>query len=159
MICDAARKGKCKATAITMLGFTGVHGVIKLGQYLLMSAWSYAEAVNDVKILVDGGKVPLKKTSANWHTNLEDIAQGRLSSDKNANPTGLEYIDYLQMLMFLENKRRKIYRVMDMMEVNMIQAGYEHCRMYHYLYAIKGSAVFGYWHKTGEYVQDFAYSY
>lgn len=159
MLCNPDKKSKCKATAITLLGFTGVHGVIKLGQYLLMSAWTYAEAVNDVKILVAGGKVPLKKTAASWKTNLEDIMEGRLASDSDANPSGFKYEDYIQLLLFLENKNRKIFRTMDMMEINMIQSGYEHSRMYKYLYSIKGNAVFSYWHGTMDYQQDFAYQY
>lgn len=159
MIQNVEKKGKCKAMAVTLLGFTGVHGVIKLGQYLLMSAWTYGEAINDAKILLDGGKVPLVKTVASWHTNLEDIVEGKISSDTNANPSGLDYTDYLQLLLFLENKTRKIYRTMDMMEVNMIHDGYDHSRMYRYLYSLKGSVLFRYLHGNGEYLQEFEYAY
>jgi hypothetical protein len=51
-----------------------------LGTYivaaLIMAAWSYAESCVDVKYLLQGEKVGFIKTSGDWYTSLEGIANG-----------------------------------------------------------------------------------
>lgn len=159
LLCNYERKSMCRDMAVAMLGFTGVYGIIKLGQYLLMSAWAYGEAVNDAKILLAGGKVPIKKDENSWKTDLEDIVEGGKYDSDNGNMTGLKYEEYLQLLLFLESKGRKIFRTMDVMEINMIHNGYGHIRMYKYLYSVKGTAIFKYLGGKYEYVQEFEFSY
>ncbi len=159
IICDVEKKLECKKMAIALLGFTGVHGIIKAGQYLLLSGWAYGEAINDAKILVEGGKVPFKKTSNTWHTRLSDIVEKSVKSEKTDNVTGLDYVEYLQLMLFLENKKTKTFRTMDVMELNMIQAGYGHIRMYKYLYSLKGSVYFQYRNGEYDYMQEFDFSY
>ena len=40
---------------------------------LLAEAWAYAEAYNDVKILENGGKIPVIKTKETWAVDLESV--------------------------------------------------------------------------------------
>ncbi|MCT4688730.1 DUF5702 domain-containing protein [Vallitalea sp.] len=51
-----------------------------LGTYivaaLIMAAWSYAESCVDVRYLLQGKKVAFIKTSGDWYTSLEGIANG-----------------------------------------------------------------------------------
>ena len=47
---------------------------------------------------------------------------------------------------------------MDMMEINMISGGYDHIRMYKYMYSVSGKAEFTYRNKYS-YTQDFEYGY
>lgn len=159
IICDTAKKQECVTMAATLLGFTGVYGIIKLGEYLLLAAWAYGEAVNDAKILMKGGKVSLIKTSEQWKTKLEDIVSDTVTEGTDSNATGLQYGEYLQLLLFLENKETKIFRTMDVMELNMISQGYPHIRMYRYLYGIKCSALFGYYHGKYQYTQSVEFHY
>ncbi len=159
IICDVEKKTECKNMAIGLLGFTGVHGVIKAGQYLLLGGWAYGEAINDAQILVEGGKVPFKKTADTWRTKLADIVEKNVKAEKTDNLTGLDYCEYLQLMLFLENKQDKIFRTMDMMELNMINAGYEHIRMYKYLYSLTGSVYFRYRNGEYGYTQEFDFSY
>lgn len=159
IICDVNKKTECMEMATAMLGFTGVYGIIKAGQFLLLMAWSYGEAVNDVKILMKGGRVPLKKTIESWKTGLADIIENQISENKEDNANGLIYEEYLQLLLFLRNKNIKIFRTMDMMEINMIRKGYSHIRMYRYLYSIKGEALFIYRNGRYEYGQEFEFQY
>lgn len=159
ILCDAAKKNECWNMAVMLLGFTGVRGIIKSGQYLLMSAWAYGEAINDVKILMNGGRVPFKKSADTWRTNLTDIVAKEIKNSKPDSLNGLDYNEYLQLMLFLENKQNKIFRTMDMMEINMIQAGYEHIRMYRYLYSLKGSVYFQFRDGVYDYTQKFDFSY
>lgn len=159
IICDAQKKEECVTTAAALLGFTGVYGIIKLGEYLLLTAWAYGEAVNDVKILMNGGKVSLVKTPEQWKTQLEDILSNSVGKGTDGNAEGLTYGEYLQLLLFLEQKETKIFRTMDIMELNMIAQGYPHIRMYRYLYGIKCSARFRYYYGKYEYVQTVEFHY
>lgn len=158
IICDPEKKSICEGMSLAILGFTGVEGVIKCGTYLLLTAWAYAEAVNDVRILVSGGNVPLIKDKESWRTNLDDIVECRLGGTEGSTK-GLDYEEYLQLLLFLENKSRKCYRTMDIIELNMIKDGYEHIRMYRYLYLVEGTAAFQYRNGSYKYNQKFKFSY
>lgn len=159
IICDTGKKNECYNTALSMLGFTGSQGVIKLGQFILLAAWAHAESINDVKILMDGGKVPVVKDSNSWKTSLSDVVEKNVKKSGDKNTSGLEYNQYLQLLLFLENKEKKIFRTMDMIEVNMIKKGYSHIRMYNYLYSLKGSVQFRYRNGKYNYQQQFEFSY
>ncbi|MDD6571741.1 MAG: DUF5702 domain-containing protein [Thermoflexaceae bacterium] len=161
IICDMERKQECLQMAAALLGFTGVLGIIKAGQFLLMMAWSYGEAINDIKILMSGGRISLKKTAANWETGLDDIVEKKIiGRDKShQDEDGLTYNEYLQLLLFLENKEKKIFRTMDVMELNMISRGYPHIRMYQYLYSVRGTSLFSYRGGRQEYAQEFEFHY
>lgn len=159
IICDVEKKRECLTMATALLGFTGVHGIIKLGEYLLLAAWSYGEAVNDVKILMDNGTVSLVKNEQEWKTKLEDIVTKNITNEAQGNDAGLDYSEYLQLLLFLENKEKKIFRTMDIMELNMIAQGYPHIRMYRYLYGIKGTVLFEYYHGKYQYTQTMEFHY
>ncbi len=159
IICDTKKKQECTVMAAGLLGFTGVYGIIKLGEYLLLTAWAYGEALNDVKILMSGGKVALIKTSEQWKTKLEDIISGDVTDGSQNNVSGLLYGEYLQLLLFLEQKNKKIFRTMDIMELNMISNGYPHIRMYRYLYGIRCSALFEYYHGKYQYTQSVEFHY
>lgn len=159
ILCDMAKKMECEAKATAILGFTGVYAVIKMGQFLLLTAWAYAEAIYDVKILVQGGKVPFIKTMESWKTSLEDVIAMQTKNASVSGTTGLNYSQYLQILMLLQDKNRKTFRTMDMVETNMICAGYGHIRMYHYVYSMKGKVCFFYRRGKHDYEQEFSFSY
>lgn len=161
IICDVEKKQECLQMSTALLGFTGVFGIIKAGQFLLLMAWTYGEAVNDVRILMSGGRVPFKKTAQNWETNLNDIVEKRVTGRDNnrQNENGLTYNEYLQLLLFMENKEKKIFRTMDVMEMNLIGQGYRHIRIYNYLYSVKGSSRFSYKNGKYEYIQEFEFQY
>lgn len=159
IMCDMPKKMECEAKATAVLGFTGVYAVIKLGQYLLLTAWAYAEAINDAKILVKGGKVPFLKKADSWRTSLEDVLIKNLTADTGSNASGFDYVQYLQVLLLLEEKNKKVFRMMDMMECNLMQAGYAHIRMYHYVYSLEGIVRFYYRRGKYDYEQKFTFEY
>lgn len=159
IICDIEKKQECLAMATAFLGFTGVHGIIKMGEYLLLAAWAYGEAVNDVKILMNEGTVSFVKNEKEWKTKLEDIVSKSITKKTPDNDAGLNYNEYLQLLLFLENKEKKIFRTMDIMELNMTAQGYPHIRMYRYLYGIKGTVLFDYYHGKYQYTQKMEFHY
>ena len=85
----------------------------------LLLAWAYVESLQDLRILLEGGKVPVQKTAATWHTRLEDILHIKSSLRSINNPSGLEYREYLSGLLFTVNSRTKTFRTMDVMEMDV----------------------------------------
>ena len=86
-------------------------------------AWSYAEAVMDIKALFDGKKVPLNKDDESWTLSAEgllsfekSVTEGWESTDTGE---GLCYEDYLRILLALESRQTKCMRALDLIEINL----------------------------------------
>lgn len=89
----------------------------------LALAWSYIESVQDVRTLLGGGKVPLRKTDASWQTGLgELLAPARAIRDRDSGQ-GLDYGEYLRGLLYLEGSTVKTKRTMDIMEMDLRTVG------------------------------------
>lgn len=113
-----------------------------LTQAALLELWAYAEAENDMKLLNDNKTVPFIKKDSNWALTLdnvfgstadeareiivsgEDDDQDR-EKDKNGgyiSPQvieGEDYQDYLTVLLCGIYDETKLYRIMDLIQMNM----------------------------------------
>ena len=89
-------------------------------EVLIIGLWSYVESINDVKILFGGGKVPLMKTKTNWATDLEGGLELEMitKSSKSLN-VGMDYRQYLEMLILFAENEKITLRSMDLMEMNI----------------------------------------
>lgn len=156
IMADKEKKAETNAYSLMVLGFTGSPAIVRLGQCLLMSAWAYGEAINDVGILMNGGKVSLAKTNANWNTDFMEVMT--LNFRKEARQQeGLSYEDYLRILLYLSNRKKKYYRTMDLVEIGMEDAGYEDVRLSKMYCGCNGSVIF---RVNGmDYEQKFEYGY
>ncbi len=85
----------------------------------VLAAWAYAESISDVRILLEGGKVKLVKTEAQWHTDLTALSSTVLSTDGKNQTEGLSYANYLQLLMRTVSEAKLTQRAMDMIEKNL----------------------------------------
>lgn len=84
----------------------------------LLFAWAYAESVQDVKILMNGGKVPLLKDKDTWHLSLDHMLDYQNHLEESGEE-GLDYITYLRLLLMLTNSDEKVMRFMDVVEMNL----------------------------------------
>jgi len=82
----------------------------------IVSIWSYAESVKDVKTLLSGGKVPLLKTPEEWRTTLKDIYK---VGKEEENDRGLTYTDYLRIFINSSDAETLTKRFMDICELNV----------------------------------------
>lgn len=101
----------------------------------IIAAWIYAESIVDVRQLFSGSKVPLIKGEGGWNLSLEnalgltvetisDMAGEESSSDEEE--SGLNYEDYLRLLLYTVSMEEKTGRCMDIVEMNIRNvAGYE----------------------------------
>ena len=79
-----------------------------------LAAWAYAESLSDVRLLLDGQKVSLMKTQDQWHTDLLHLESSISGTEKQEE--GLDYEQYLRILMWKTRETVLTQRAMDLIE-------------------------------------------
>ena len=115
LITDKEKMEQVSAIAASVAIVTGLPFLEPVAKGVLISAWSMAEAVNDMKILLSGGKVTLTKSKGGWRTSIGNITNG----DKKEDSKGLSYKEYCQILIAVQNTGDSIYRIMDLIQINI----------------------------------------
>lgn len=132
---------------------------------LIIAAWAYAEGIMDIKALMAGKKVALTKNMSNWKLSLSALSSGNLSEgsdDKN----GLNYEDYLRILLVLTDQEKKLQRIENLFQANIsLLPGYERFNLKQCYYGITCyfecalPAIFGpYTGKYGSYISNYQWS-
>nr|WP_027870463.1 DUF5702 domain-containing protein [[Eubacterium] cellulosolvens] len=92
--------------------------------FALKCSWAYGEAVMDLRSLVNGGKVPLVKSDADWKLELGELAGlGSVGVRTGDGDAGLSYRDYLRILLMKVDGRELLSALMDLVELNMRASG------------------------------------
>ena len=88
---------------------------------LLMVVWAMAEAVCDVRALLSGRQVPFWKDDASWKLALEHL--WTLLDDEFVTgldrSNGMDYQEYLRLLLYLVPTEEMCYRIMEVAEENL----------------------------------------
>lgn len=116
---DSKKREEAYVMAAAITGFTGMPVVIRITQFLIMTAWAYAESVVDVKDLLAGYKVSIIKKSSEWNLSLNGIKTLSSNDQEKEKRTGLSYEDYLRFFLFNEDEAIQVYRILDMIQLNM----------------------------------------
>lgn len=117
---DPAKEKEALLLATSILGVTGLPPVVSAAKNLLLLALAYGESIIDVRNLSEGKKIPVVKTSANWQLSFSGLAT--LTCKRKPVEKGMEYKDYLMLLLIMQKeKRAKYFRMMDLMEQNVRQ--------------------------------------
>jgi hypothetical protein len=159
---DAARKEECRTLSMGLFGFTGVPALVVVGQYAIMAAWAYGEALVDVRTLLSGGKVSLVKTKDNWRLGLDGLLAMKLSCDGEGEAQdGLDYGQFLAILLGLEKGTHKYYRTMALMEMWMVKQGNADFRMCGQIYEVEAELSFEIraYGKSRSYTRTVQYNY
>lgn len=114
---DSAKEKEAYAMAVSVAGVTGMPLVIKIVQIGIVSAWSAAESIADVKNLLAGKKVALIKTPNQWNLSLDNILNAGKSVKEKDDEGGLSYKDYLRYILSLKNKALQVNRTMDVIQL------------------------------------------
>lgn len=129
---DTQKREEAYSLAVTVTGFTGMPVVIRITQLLILGAWAYAESVVDVRDLLAGYRVPVMKKEEEWNLSLTGV-KNLLSEDRTEeekkNRKGLAYEDYLRYLLFAQDRAEQIYRLSDLIQMNMCQRYNEDFRL------------------------------
>lgn len=122
---DPGKRQEARSLALAIVGGSGVLPLVSLTAFLIMSVWALGEALMDVRCLLDGGKVPVLKTREDWRLSLDEllsIGKNRGLGDMGSwdgKTGGLSYKGYMRILIFGSYKADLVYRMMDVMEINI----------------------------------------
>lgn len=115
---DPTKEKEALLLATSILGITGLPPVVSVAKNLLLLALAYGESVIDVRNLSEGKKVPVVKTPSDWQLSFSGLAT--LNCKRKPAQKGMEYKDYLILLLIMQKeKREKYFRMMDLMEQNV----------------------------------------
>lgn len=119
ILTDSAKIAEAEAMALALTAVCLCPELAEPVKYTILFAWAYVESLQDVKTLLAGGRVPVFKTAADWKTGINSIknVRGSLAEDKGGR--GLNYQEYLQIMIFLQNKDTRTFRAMDIMEMDI----------------------------------------
>lgn len=114
---DQEKRKKIEAAAAIL---TLVKGE-EIGAAVVAEAWAAAETENDLRLLEDGKEVALVKSKDNWAVPISSTLEYLWKDDyiKPKRMNGYDYEDYLRILLFLENREKKLLRCMDLIQLNM----------------------------------------
>lgn len=117
---DAQKMSEAELLATALIGFTGMPVLVKILQILILTGWSLAESYTDAKSLLAGEKVPTIKGNDEWNISIEGLKN--FSGDSitsNSSEHGLEYEDYLRVLLAFEKDETMYYRTMDCIQLEI----------------------------------------
>ena len=126
--CTAKRQAALEAAEIITPGPEAV-----LTQAIILEIWALLESKNDLALLYDGKQVPIMKKDDNWALELkkavdvveedkdtEELDTGE--SKKYVKPKRIEgqkYADYLKTLLIAVPEKKRLLRIMDLIQINM----------------------------------------
>lgn len=119
LMTDPIKRAQAQNMALAIASAFLVPPAAVIIEAALLFCWSFGESILDLRELFHGGKVPLIKDSKNWQlslNNLAELLQG-LDSQRKSDENGLDYEEYLQILLVSESKDDKVKRGMDMTEI------------------------------------------
>lgn len=114
---DTAKRGE----ALTMAEALTPGPWATLTQYIILTAWSALETLNDMKNLEAGNGVPLAKNSETWAVTLSSLLEegGGNGYIRISGNSVMTYENYLKLLMMTEDQEVKLLRIMDLIQINM----------------------------------------
>lgn len=122
---DGTKRALALEIAAAAVGFTGVAPLVQAVQIGILLAWSYIESILDVRCLLSGGRVALVKAVSDWKSDVslgEEVLSEKEEKTENRRD-GLDYREYLQILLLLVPEQTLVYRAMDIVEHNMACKG------------------------------------
>lgn len=138
------KEAEASALALTLAGASANPLVIEAVKYGIIASWAFAESVLDVRTLLSGGKISIEKSDVDWTSNvhmLPELLSGwTVAKDC---PQGLDYAQYLSILLLFKSGNTLSMRAMDVQEASVrLQAGYENFQMDHVVCETKLTATY-----------------
>ncbi len=125
ILTDAQKMTDINNLAMSISGALGLPMLSMIISFFIISVWALAEAVVDIKALLNKEKVAFLKSSADWRLDLDSmlsISASNTIPSTEAKGTGLNYEDYIKFLLLASNYEDRDYRMMDMIEKNITVA-------------------------------------
>ena len=138
ILTDPQKRAEARGLAMTITGVGALTPLLMITTFFVMSVWALGESLMDVRGLLAGKKIPLLKAKADWQLELEQL----LSMGKEhvvgtgECDTGLSYLSWLKILLFMSNIVLQEFRMMDLIQMNLRQ-GQDSFRMRRCVYQIR----------------------
>lgn len=119
---NSTRQAEARAAAGTLCTLLAVPAVTEAAAQGILLAWAYGESVMDVRTLLNGKKTAVVKDDASWQLSLSGLMKLGTEEDTGAGADvegGMDYKDYVRMLLFLEDKGKLTVRTMGVIEKDM----------------------------------------
>lgn len=88
----------------------------------ILELWVLAETDNDMKLIDAGENIAILKNPQTWAIDdIEAILDGVVVQEmvKPADPSGMGYEDYLRILLFMTDRDTRLFRMMDLIQINL----------------------------------------
>lgn len=137
--------GKAEGLAVTLTGFLGIPALTAATKHALLLGWAYGESLIDVRTLLDGGKVPLFKDAGSWKLTLENLGRITeiLEQGNTGGTEGLDYGEYLRILLNLGSLADQKMRALDMIQCNLREK--EESANFYAASCVVGTEITGEW--------------
>lgn len=122
LMSDAQKQREAEAFALAISLIILQPEAVEMIQQLLLLLWSFGESVMDIRSLLSGKKIPIMKDEGSWQMQLSSLftlgsaEDGLEGADAES---GLDYQQYLQILLFLKNDTELTMRTIDRVEENL----------------------------------------
>lgn len=116
---DEVKKGQAEIAAFAVSAVMFMPELADILREGILLAWAYTESVNDVRILLEKGRVPLLKTAEDWEMGFFDMLHYESALKGEGSTSGQSYEDYLRMFLAMEDKQQKAMRFGDIVEMDV----------------------------------------
>ena len=132
LMTDTVKCEEAFAVAASIAAVAQIPAAVKAIQMGILASWAYAESIAELRTLFTGGKIAVVKASENWTVSLTEAAsvpfQNAIKSKEVQ--SGLEYEDYLQTFLAIENIKKIGNRFANLLEKNIrLYKGYEQVKL------------------------------
>lgn len=138
ILSDSQKREEARSLAVLITGAAGVTPLILLTTFLVMSVWALGEAVMDIRGLLAGKKVAIRKSREDWSLDLESLLRMGRQGDfgTGGGERGLGYLSWLKILLLMQDLIQQEYRMMDIIQMN-IRTGQDGFRMRRGVYQVR----------------------
>ncbi|NLL78492.1 MAG: hypothetical protein GX234_01540 [Clostridiales bacterium] len=131
---DSVKQTQAQVAALSVSAVLFMPELAEILKEGILLAWAYTESVNDIKILLEKGRVPLQKGVEDWKMGFIDMLHYETALTGGSGCEGLSYEDYLRIFLLMGNRREKAVRFADVVEMDIRgTVGNEAFRMDHCL--------------------------
>lgn len=143
ILTDSSMMGQAYEIALALAGASVNPAVVQVVQIAVVAVWALVESILDLRALLDGKKIPLLKTRAQWKSQLGALQVALDGGEDTSVQKGIGYQEYLFALLALLPQKQLTYGCMDLMEASMQQEeDYAYAKMDHMVYTMDISCSF-----------------
>ncbi len=120
LLTDETKKLEAETVAVGLSSLLAAPEASEIIKQAILLAWAYGESIVDVRLLLQGEKIPVIKSSETWQLGLANIFRlkdGEVPCEKDFSE-GITYEEYIKALLLIEEKEILCMRALDLIEIN-----------------------------------------